>query len=73
MAKKPVSTNLDDELSARVHALAQIERRSISQIIEMCVERALVQLEAESSQKQARRDALVQGRKVGEEKLKITK
>jgi hypothetical protein len=49
MAKKPVSTSLDEQIFQRVTRVAKVDRRSIAQVIEICVERALVQLEEEIS------------------------
>ena len=47
MAKKPASTSLEEALYQRVARVAKVDRRSIAQILEICVEKALPELEAE--------------------------
>ena len=47
MAKKPASTRIEADLMKRLELVARIDRRTVSQMIEMCVERALPELEEE--------------------------
>ena len=51
MAKKPASTSLEEELFARVLRIAQVDRRSIAQVIEQCVENGIDAVEADKAHK----------------------
>lgn len=51
MAKKPASTSLEEKLFARVQRIAQVDRRSVAQVIEQCVENGIDAVEADKAPK----------------------
>jgi len=58
MAKKPASTNLTEEIWDRVTRVAKVDRRSISEVLEICVELGLPEMERDVQHKiQSRADA----------------
>ena len=51
MAKKPVSTSVEEEIHNRLVRVSEIDKRSISQLVQMCVEKWLPELERELAEK----------------------
>lgn len=56
MPKRPASTSLELPLYERLAKLAGIDKRSVSQVIETCVERSLSDIETEVEEKIKRRE-----------------
>lgn len=58
MPKRPASTSLDLPLYERLAKVAMIDKRSVSQVIETCIERSLAGIEAELEEKIKRRERI---------------
>jgi predicted DNA-binding protein len=58
MPKKPASTSLENDIYERVARLAKVDRRSIAQILEQCVERGLPDIEADVLRGEIREEPL---------------
>lgn len=51
MAKIQTGTSLEDQLMKRIKLIAQVDRRSVADVVAWCVELGLPRLEAELHQK----------------------
>jgi predicted transcriptional regulator len=53
MAKVPASTRIEESLYRRLEVIAKVDRRSISELVEMCIEDYLPTMEAQQEAKKA--------------------